>query len=99
MREITVDDYTLLQDAFQRSPYRLSVYSLPSLIVWSNPPCRCHFCREDDGLVVLTQELTEPEDGRCLLLPVGGTAWTEPERLYRLAQKWGCLLYTSPSPR
>lgn len=92
MKEIAVGDYTSLRDDFVRSSYRLSAYSLPSLIVWSNPPCRAYFTRSD-GLLIVTQEFIGPEKGRFLLLPLGGAEWPSPEELWRVALTIGCDNY------
>ncbi|HOK06980.1 MAG TPA: phosphatidylglycerol lysyltransferase domain-containing protein [Syntrophales bacterium] len=83
MKELTVDDYPLLEPFFARQTYRLGIYSLPSLIAWSQPP-RVYRWGIAEGLVLVTSDALDRPDEPCLVMPVGGTKAPSPAELRAL---------------
>jgi hypothetical protein len=90
---LTVDDYYTLKDYFKKQPHQLSIYSLFSIIVWSNPNLKAFFAIEDDTLIILNETGNRSEDGRHLILPLSRNNIVTPEYLYKLSEKTGITRY------
>jgi hypothetical protein len=88
---ITVDDYESLKRFFVKQAYRLSIYSLFSIIVWSNQKLRTWFAVENDTLMLYNE--SDSGSDRQLLLPLSLTEVITPEYLHNLAIKMGIDQY------
>ncbi len=85
-------DYAKLKPFFERQPYRLSAYSLLSLIAWSDCQYRTHYALDGNTLVMSNDSPANPDD-RYLILPLSGSETFTPERLYDLAIDLGYRSY------
>lgn len=83
MKQVSIEDYPLLVPYFIDQPYRLSVYSLLSVIVWSGQKYTTSYTILDNA-VVLGNEGSDHRD-RYLVLPVNSSGNFTPEYLHRLA--------------
>ena len=71
MKKITLEDYPFLKAYFQEQPYRISTYSLPSIIAWSNA-CHQAYYAIENGIVIIATETnskTHPVK-RYLVMPI-----------------------------
>jgi hypothetical protein len=85
-------DYPKLKHFFEKQPYRLSIYSLLSLIVWSNCLYRTHYALDGNALIISNESPANPDD-RYLILPLSNSERFTPERLYDLAIDLGFRSY------
>jgi len=88
LKKLTNGDYPALKGLFSNQPYRLSNYSLPSLIAWSRT---CHENRYavSEGCVFLaTVSAGNPADS-FMHLPVFAEGIPTPEELRAMLQRWG----------
>jgi len=65
-------DYPKLKHFFERQPYNLSIYSLLSIIVWSNCLFKTYYALDGDTLIISNESLYNPAD-RYLILPLSGS--------------------------
>ncbi len=95
-KKLEIADYAILKHFFKSVPYRLSVYSLPSLIAWSNCVFDARYAVDDDLLVIANESDLRPED-RHLILPLSPAGDIPPGTLRDIAVKCGhrCYWYTS----
>jgi len=91
-KKLGVADYPALRPYFDPMPYRLSVYSLPSLIAWGNCVFETHYAAEGGLLVIANESRLRPDD-RHLILPVSPGADPSPEQLRSLARESGFHQY------
>lgn len=91
-RKLEVADYGTLKPFFADIPYRLSVYSLPSLIAWSNCVFETRYAVEGDLLVIANESELRPGD-RHLILPLSLRGDVEPEHLRSIAVESGFPQY------
>ena len=85
-------DYAKLKAFFERQPYRLSIYSLLSLIAWSDCLYKTHYALDGNTLIIGNESPANPDD-RYLILPLSGLEAFTPERLYDLAIDLGYRSY------
>ena len=85
-------DYAKLKPFFERQPYRLSIYSLLSLIAWSDCLYKTHYALDGNTLIIGNESPANPDD-RYLILPLSGLEAFTPERLYDLAIDLGYRSY------
>lgn len=86
-REITFNDYPGLTAFFKNQPYRLCVYSLPSLIAWRTEEYQPCGAIVDDMLVIGSQFVSRKEN-RHLILPISLNGTPKPEKLCDLADRF-----------
>jgi hypothetical protein len=84
LKPINIKDYTILQPYFRNQPYRLSVYSLLSIIVWSCQKYVSSYAIHDGAVVLGNEAVNNPQD-HYLILPVNSSGYFTPEYLHRLA--------------
>jgi len=85
---LAVTDYHNLKRFFQNQQYRLSSYSLLSLIAWSNQTLQAYYTIENNTLIIGNKSVNHP-DNNHLLLPISPTANITPESLSHLARESG----------
>ncbi len=88
MKEITYSDYPSLKKYFNNQRHMLCVYTLPSIIAWSNEYYRPYGVIEKDTLII-GAEFTEEKENRHLILPVSPSKEYSPKELCSIAQKYG----------
>lgn len=89
---LSVSAYDHLKHFFAGQPYNLSVYSLASLIAWSNRIFINSYALAEEGLFISGEAKDHPED-RHLILPVSPERQFSPEELHRLARGTGFERY------
>jgi len=94
-KKLEVADYGLLKPYFARIPYRLSVYSLPSIIAWSNCVFEAGYA-VTGGLLVIANESEQRPDDRHLILPLSLEGDVPPSSLRAIAvesgfPRYGCV--------
>ncbi|MCX7981733.1 MAG: phosphatidylglycerol lysyltransferase domain-containing protein [Syntrophales bacterium] len=87
-KKIERASYQALKGYFDQQPYRLSIYSLPSLIAWGEGYHTAFYDFADDSLILSMEERTNGEVTRYLLMPISRELWA-PTWLYELAQATG----------
>ena len=92
MKHIKYSDYSGLKGFFRHQRYPLCVYSLPSIIAWSNEYYMPYGVIENDALIIAA-EFTKQNENRHLILPVSPAREYSPEELYELAKKLGFKSY------
>jgi uncharacterized protein len=92
MKHIKYSDYLWLKEFFRHQRYRLCVYSLPSILAWSNEYYMPYGVVENDALIIAA-EFSEKKENRHLILPVSPTREYSPGELYELAKKIGFSSY------
>jgi hypothetical protein len=92
MKHIEYSDYSGLKGFFRSQRYPLCVYSLPSIIAWSNEYYMPYGVIENDALIIAA-EFTKQKENRHLILPVSPAREYSPEELYELAKKLGFRSY------
>lgn len=85
---ITPSDYPELKRFFIGQKYRLSAYSLPSILVWANKVYQPYAAMDGDALYI-DYEFPEDSTLRHLMLPIFPAKEYPPEALYDLAVKLG----------
>ncbi len=88
LKKLEIADYQALKPFFAKFPYRLSIYSLPSLIAWSNCVFEARFAVDGERLVIANESELRPED-RHLILPLSLSGDVSPETLRDLAVELG----------
>ena len=88
LKKLEIADYPALKPYFSNIPYRLSIYSLPSLIAWSNCVFEARYAVHDGLLVIANESDLRPED-RHLILPLSLAGDVTPETLRDLAVRLG----------
>ena len=83
---LSVNDYHSLKGFFQNQQYRLSSYSLLSLIVWSTQKLQTYYSIENDTLIIGNKSLSRHENNH-LVLPISPTENITLEYLALLAKK------------
>lgn len=91
-KKLEVADYGTLKRFFESVPYRLSIYSLPSLIAWSNCVFQARYAVDDGLLVIANESEIRPED-RHLILPLSLSGDVLPDSLRDTAAKLGFARY------
>lgn len=91
-KKLEIADYRLLKPYFANIPYRLSVYSLPSLVAWSNCVFEAKYAVAGDLLVIANESELRPDD-RHLILPVSLKGAVLPETLRSIAVESGFPRY------
>ncbi len=85
-------DFPRLKPYFADQPFSLSIYSLASLIAWSDCASLTSYAVEDRILLIANEPLDKPED-RHLIVPFGPTGPLEPAELFEIAQRRGYRSY------
>lgn len=88
MKEITYSDYLPLKKYFINQRYMLCVYTLPSIIAWSNEYYKPYGIIENDTLIIAA-EFTEQKEYRHLILPISPPTEYPPKELCRVAEESG----------
>lgn len=83
---LTPQDYPVLKPFFENQRHRLCVYSLPSLLSWSNDEYQPFGAIDGDALIVAA-EFNRQKEKRHLILPISPQGQYSPEALYALARK------------
>jgi uncharacterized protein len=91
-KKLEIADYPALKRFFANIPYRLSVYSLPSLIAWSNCVFEARYAVEGDRLIIANESEVRPED-RHLILPLSLSGDVPPDALRDIADGQGIRCY------
>ncbi len=85
-KPLTPDDYPRLKPFFEGQRHELCIYSLPSLLSWTNDAY--HPCGAVDGhTLVIGAEFTRRTENRHLILPVDPRRDPPPERLRDYARE------------
>lgn len=87
-KKLEIADYPALKPFFANIPCRLSIYSLPSLIAWSNCVFEARYAVEGDLLVIANESDVRPEE-RHLILPLSLSGDVLPEKLHDIAINLG----------
>ena len=69
MKTLTLEDYGLLKGYFEYQPYRISSYSLPSIIAWSSSCYHSYYTILDGTVLVATESSDDPAE-RYLIMPI-----------------------------
>lgn len=85
---ITPEDYPRLAPLFANQWYQLSIYSLPSILVWSNEHYQPVGLIRDDTLI-LGARFSADQHIPHLVLPVSPSVEYHPARLHDLAREYG----------
>ena len=91
-KKLEIADYPALKHFFASIPYRLSTYSLSSLIAWSNCVFEARYAVEGDLLVIANESEVRPEE-RHLILPLSLSGNVLPEKLRDIAVNLGFRVY------
>ncbi len=91
-KKLEIADYRFLKPYFASIPYRLSVYSLPSIIAWSNCVFEARFAVTGDRLVIANESELRPDD-RHLILPLSLAGDVSPGSLRSIAAESGFSSY------
>jgi hypothetical protein len=83
-KKLEIADYPALKHFFTNIPCRLSVYSLPSLIAWSNCVFEARYAVAGDRLIIANESEVRPQD-RHLILPLSLSGDVLPETLRDIA--------------
>ncbi|MBN1547328.1 MAG: DUF2156 domain-containing protein, partial [Syntrophaceae bacterium] len=86
MQPLTIDDYPVLKPFFAGQPHLLSIYSLPSLICWSNVIYQPVYEIHKQMLLIGSLCLPRPEENH-LILPIAPGWDAPPEELYQIARE------------
>jgi uncharacterized protein len=86
MKRLEKEDYSVLKGYFETQPYRISSYSLPSMIAWGTA-CYDATYTILEGMVFVEATLLGQPGHRHLSMPVGPSAPPPPDSLYRLASQ------------
>jgi len=94
-KKLEIADYRLLKPYFAHIPYRLSVYSLPSIIAWSNCVFEARYAVAGGLLVIANESEVRPDD-RHLILPLSLEGDVSPASLRSIAvesgfPRYGCV--------
>jgi len=90
---LSVTDYQGLKGFFENQQYRLSSYSLLSLISWSNQNIQTYYAIENNLLIIVNKSISKQENNH-LILPISSSAQSiTPEYLSVLAKKIGIQRY------
>lgn len=73
---LKVHDYPVLKPFFSVQPYRLSTYSLSSIIAWSIPTLQAFYTIDGDTLIICYKSSTHPERNHLLLPLTKGSSLT-----------------------
>jgi len=91
-KPLTVADYVGLKRFFSRQKYDFCVYSLSSIVVWSNEIHQPHYALDGDILVICAEFPERPQE-RHLILPICPDKTFSPEVLKDLALQTGFEKY------
>lgn len=89
---LTPADYPVLKPFFEHQRHRLCVYSLPSLLAWSNDEYQ-PFGAIDGNALIVAAEFNRQKEKRHLILPISPQGHYSPEALHALALKLGFNSY------
>lgn len=89
---LTPADYPVLNPFFENQQHRLCVYSLPSLLSWSNDEYQPVGAIDGDALIVAA-EFNRHKEKRHLILPISPHRQYSPEALHALGRKLGYKSY------
>lgn len=92
LKPLTPQDYPFLKPFFEKQRHQLCIYSLPSLLSWSNDEYQPHGGIIDEALIIAA-EFNRQKEKRHLILPVSPDKDFPPEALYELAVKLGYQSY------
>ena len=85
MKKVILEDYALLKSYFEHQPYRMSTYSLPSLIAWSNACYPSYYEIRGKTVIMATESAGNPEN-RYLILPITQDGRPSPAMLHDLVR-------------
>lgn len=90
---LSITDYQGLKGFFKNQQYRLSSYSLLSLISWSNQNIQSYFAIDNNLLIIANKSINKPENNHLILPISSSTQNITPEYLSVLAKKIGIQRY------
>jgi uncharacterized protein len=85
-------DYPKLKHFFAEQPHNLSIFSLLSVIVWSNCVYKTYYALDGDRLIISNESCADPDE-RYLILPLSTSEIFTPEHLYDVAIDLGYRHY------
>jgi len=88
-KPLVPEDYTAYKPFFKQQKHRLCVYSLPSLIVWSNDIIEPHAAVLDDSLIIYIKSKSENEKSH-LIMPISPEREYSPSELHQLTVDLDC---------
>ncbi len=94
MEKIIFSDYPKLKEFFKGQKYPLCVYSLSSIIAWTNQIYTPYAAIEDGTLIICAEFYGDHRDKRHLILPVSPVREFSPKELYDIAEKYECEKYS-----
>ncbi len=86
---LAVSDYPMLKDYLQSMTFRLSVYSLSSLIAWRDCVFQAGYAIREDGTLVIAYESGSRPLDRHMLIPLSPGRTVPPADLHRIASTAG----------
>ncbi len=87
-----VDDYPRLVPFFLKQSYRLSAYSLASIIIWNNHVIETSYTVDKETLIIADRAKTPLDEDR-LLLPIGSAGYARPDELADISRRVGIPRY------
>ena len=91
MKPLSKKDYPLLKHSFERQPHRLSTYSLPSLIAWSNNCSDSYYEIVHGEVIVTTKNNKYQNDNGYMILPISADGRPSPAYLKERVMTTGCM--------
>ncbi|MBW1899071.1 MAG: DUF2156 domain-containing protein [Deltaproteobacteria bacterium] len=88
-KPLVPEDYTVYQPFFKQQTTRLCIYSLPSLIVWSNDIITPYAEVLDDSLIIYIKSRNENEKNH-LIMPISPEREYSPAELHQLTVDLDC---------
>ncbi len=92
-KEIAVSDYRGLKSYFKNQGHKICVFSLSSIIVWSNDSYQPHGAADGDSLIVGLKYRPPNQKESHLFLPISPTRVHSPEELLEIALSLGFEAY------
>ncbi|HPL62260.1 MAG TPA: phosphatidylglycerol lysyltransferase domain-containing protein [Syntrophales bacterium] len=93
IKPIRIEEYGRLKKYFSGRRFRLSAYSLASIVAWSNSISETYYTEESNRLIISCRFRKRPQDN-YLLLPIGSGRAETPHELAELAGRAGCRTYS-----
>jgi uncharacterized protein len=88
LKKLTLENYSMLKGYFEKQPYRISSYSLPSIIAWNNE-CNQSYYDVIDRTVIISTEVIGNLDDHYLIMPIRPVGLPTADSLRELLLKTG----------
>jgi uncharacterized protein len=88
LKKLTVESYGTLKGYFEKQPYRISSYSLPSIIAWNNACNQSYYDVMDHTVIISTEAIGNPEN-HYLIMPIRPSGLPTADSLRELVLKTG----------